>query len=211
MAQIKPLKDPETSIEDRLMTIADIANAWGVSEKTVSNWAEFVYQAFEIILPASGPYPEWGVKLLSIAAKHVSAKASAYTSETGERRRLKGSEFIAKIRRLRSEGHFAEFQQFQNFRNAATLPTAEDLEDELVAEVGALTRETDERFAKLKSAIVQREEQQVNDLVGFVESSDHRVLGKLTSRLAANKMLKGVTDEQPSIDAIEVAYQKLPD
>lgn len=41
----------------RSASIADIATAWGVSEKTIANWCEFVYQAFEVMLPSSGPYP----------------------------------------------------------------------------------------------------------------------------------------------------------
>lgn len=207
MAQIKQIKgaDPLTSIDD-------IAAAWGVSEKTVQNWCEFVYQAFEVILPAKGPFPEWGVQLLTLTAKHVSVKASLYFAETGERRRLKGSEFVAKMRRLRSEGHFQEFQQFRNFQNFQPLPPAEELEDELLAEVGQLTRESDERIAKLKRAIEQREESQVNELIEFVEDSDHRVLGKLTARLQASKLLKSVEGEAPRIDdAIEVAYQNLSD
>lgn len=190
--------------------ITDIAAAWGVSEKTVQNWCEFVYQAFEIILPSAGPYPEWGVQLLTITAKHVSGKAALYTAETGERRRLKGSEFVAKIRRLRNEGHFQEFQNFQNFQHSPAIPTAEELEDDLLAEVGEITRKSDQRLAKLKAAIDQREDEQIEQLVGFVEGSDHRMLGKLSSRLQASRQLKAVEEQGATIDdAIETAYTTL--
>lgn len=150
------------------------------------------------------------MKLLILTAKHVSAKAALYTAETGERRRLKGSEFVAKIRKLRSEGHFQEFQKFQNFQKSATIAPAEELEDEILAEVGQLTREGDQRIAKLKQAIEQREDDQVEELASFVEGSDHRVLGKLANRLQASKLLKTVEENQPRIDdAIEAAYQRL--
>jgi hypothetical protein len=86
---------------EALTSIDEFANAWGVSTKTVGNWVEFVYQAYEVLLPISGPFPYWGVQLLTGCAKHVSEKASRYFSETGERRRLKGTEFVKKVRLLR--------------------------------------------------------------------------------------------------------------
>lgn len=206
MAQTKQLK----GTADNLTPLADFANAWGVSEKTIANWCEFTYQAFEIVLPTSGPFSDWQIQLLTLCAKHVSTKANLYAPETGERRRLKGSEFIAKIRRMRGEGHFQEFQKFRNFQNSPTLPGAEELEDELLAEVGSLTREGDQRLAKLKQAIEKREDDQVEELVQFVEDSDHRVLGKLASRLQTSKVLRSVEEDRPCIDdAIEAAYECL--
>lgn len=103
-----------------LTPIDEFAAAWEVAPKTVQNWVEFVYQAFEIMLPVNGPFPDWAVQLLNLVGKHVSAKASFYFAETGEVRRLKGAEFIQKIRSLRTQGHFQEFQQFQNFQNFQT-------------------------------------------------------------------------------------------
>jgi hypothetical protein len=211
MVQPKQIKEsadlmPNDSVAP--IAIADFATTWGVSEKTIANWCEFTYQAFEIVLPSSGALPDWGVQLLTLCAKHVSQKASLYFAETGERRRLKGSEFIAKIRQLRTAGHFQEFQKLQKFQNSQALEPAAELEDELLAEVGQLTREGDQRIAQLKQAIEQREDQQVSELVEFVEGSDHRMLSKLTARLKTNKALKGITDPSPRIDdAIEVAYQ----
>lgn len=205
MVQTKQIKATgETTL------IADFANAWGVSEKTITNWCEFTYQAFEIVLPTSGPFTDWQIQLLTVCAKHVSVKANLYTAETGERRRLKGSEFIAKIRRMRQGGHFQEFQNFQNFQNSPTLAPAEELEDELLAEVGSLTREGDERIDKLKKAIAQREDQQVEELVEFVEDSDHRVLSKLAARLQTSRLLQTVEEGRPRADdAIEAAYKRI--
>jgi hypothetical protein len=208
MAPTKQLKDTANP----LTPIDDLAAAWGVSNKTVQNWCEFVYQAFEIILPASGPFPDWGVQLLTLAAKHVSVKAALYTAETGERRRLKGSEFVAKIRQMRTEGHFQEFQKFRNFQNFQPLEPAAELEDDLLAEVGSMTRSGDERIAHIKQAIERRENQQVDELIDFVEASDHRVLSKLTARLQASNVLKAAAEPLPSIeDAIEAAYQWIED
>jgi signal transduction histidine kinase len=203
MTQTKQIK---ASAE--LTPIADFANAWGVSEKTIANWCEFTYQAFEIVLPSSGSLPDWGVQLLTLCAKHVSQKANLYFADTGEKRRLKGSEFIAKIRQLRKEGHFQDFQKFQNFQKFQALAPAAELEDDLLAEVGALTREGDQRIAQIKQAIEQREEQQITELAEFVEDSDHRMLSKLTARLQISKLLKATSDQPPRIDdAIDVAYQ----
>lgn len=108
-------------------SIAEFSRSWGVSPKTVSTWRELVYQGFDILLPVSGLLPEWGLRLLTITAKHVSSKAGSYTAETGELRRLKGSEFIAKILRLRAEGHFQEFQPLQISQGFQMLPTSENL------------------------------------------------------------------------------------
>ncbi|MEP0913083.1 hypothetical protein NDI45_19410 [Leptolyngbya sp. GB1-A1] len=207
MVQTKQIKGSG----DNLTPIEDFATAWGVNAKTVQNWSEFVYQAFEIVLPANGPFSDWQIQLLTLCAKHVSTKASLYHAETGERRRLKGSEFVEKMRRLRKEGHFQEFQKFQSFQNSQTLAPAEDLEDELLAEVGALTREGDERVAKLKQAIERKEDQQVSEILNFVDDSDHRMLSKLTSGLHARKALRSADDDaSPCIDdAIEAAYERI--
>jgi hypothetical protein len=54
----------QSKSREKITPIGDVANAWGVSEKAVKNWVEFVYQAFDVLLPAAGPYPEWGVRLV---------------------------------------------------------------------------------------------------------------------------------------------------
>lgn len=195
---------------ERQTTIEEFAAAWEVSPKAVQNWCEFIYQAFEIVLPSSGPFPEWSMQLLSLAAKHISSKASLYFSETGEKRRLKGSEFVNKVRRMRLEGHFQEFQKFRNFQDSPELADAVDLEDELLAEVGQFTREGDQRLHQLKAAIAKREDQQVEELAQYVEGSDHRMLGKLTKRLQAGKLLNGVPDGKARADdAIDIAFERL--
>lgn len=197
----------------QLIPVDDVATAWGVTPRTINNWCEFIYQGFEIMLPSSGPFPAWAVDLLNLCAKHISEKSSLYFAETGEKRRLKGSEFIAKIRRLRSEGHFQQFQQFQQFQNFSNFQeTADELENELLAEVGELTRTAETRIGQMKEAIEQREDQQIEELAQFVEDSDRRKLGKLKQRLQSSKLLRDVQPARPSIsDAIDVAYRRLPE
>lgn len=207
MATAKQLK-----ATDQLTPIADFATAWGVNEKTVQNWVEFTYQAFEIILPNSGPYPEWGVQLLTLCAKHVSAKASMYFAETGERRRLRGSEYVQKIRRLIAEGHFQEFQQFRRNGNFQNFQEAEALEDELLAEVGAIVRGEDDEIDQIQRSIAAKEDQRVEQLANFIEEAPQRKMGKLLQRLQAGKALQEVRrDAAPSLSpAIDVAFKQLP-
>ena len=198
VAKLKP--------SEGLTSIADFANAWGVSEKTVSNWVEFTYQAFEVLLPSNGDFPDWGVQLLTLCAKHVSEKASLYFAETGERRRLKGSEFVKKIRAMREEGHFSEFQKFQKFRSPSTpIEPADALEDEALAELGAITRRSDSELSRIKSAIEQQEDAEIEDLAEFIEGRDQRKMSKLVRRLQTGKASSACVG-----DAIDVAYQRLP-
>lgn len=189
---------------EKLTPIDDIATAWGVTPKTINNWCEFVYQAFGIMLPSNGPFPKWAVDLLTLCAKHISEKASLYYAETGEKRRMKGVEFVAKIRKLREEGHFEEFQKFQNFQN---FQDSEDVSDDVLAEVGAIVRESDQELMQIKRAIAKHEEAQVEELAQFIEDAPRRKTNKLLSRLQARKVLREVQEEQPSIGTtIDVAF-----
>lgn len=189
-----------------LIPIEDVAAAWGVDPRTIKNWCEFVYQSFEIMLPSGGPFPEWGVQLLNLTAKHVSEKASLYFSETGERRRLKGSEFVKKIRSLRAEGHFQEFQKFQKFQNFRPEGNAEDLEDETLAELAELTRQEDETVHRIKETIERREDEQIEELADFIEDGDRRKMSKLVRRLRTGK-----ASTASIANAIDVAYSRLPE
>lgn len=191
-----------------LTAIEDFANAWGVSHKTVQNWVEFTYQAFEILLPSAGPFPEWGIQLLTLCAKHVSEKASLYFTETGEKRRLKGTEYVRKIRALRQDGHFQEFEQFRNFQKFQNFDpgeAAEQLEDEALGELGKVTRRSDSDLSRIKQTIETREDADIEELAEFIEDSDRRKMAKLVRRLQTGK-LPGASMGQ----AIDVAYRRLP-
>lgn len=203
MAQIKQIK-----ASDSLTPIEDFANAWGVSDKTVSNWCEFTYQAFEILLPSSGPFPDWAIDLLTLCAKHVSQKASMYFAETGEARRLKGTEYVKKMRHLRQEGHFQQFEQFRNFQkfqNFEPEQEAESLEDETLGELGKITRRSDSDLSRVKQTIEQREDDEIEELAEFIEDSDRRKMAKLVRRLQTGKPAAASIQQ-----AIDVSYKRLP-
>lgn len=197
---------PRPTKTEGMTSIEDFANAWGVSTKTVQNWVEFVYQAFEILLPSNGPFPDWAVELLKGCAKHVSEKASLYFAETGERRRLKGTEFVKKVRALRAQGHFSEFDQFRNFQKFQPTGEAGELEDETLGVLGAITRQSDTDLNRIKTTIEAREDAEIEDLANFIEGSDQRRMSKLVRRLQTGKPSTASVNE-----AIDVAYSRLPE
>ncbi|MBW4421947.1 MAG: hypothetical protein KME13_22480 [Myxacorys californica WJT36-NPBG1] len=184
----------------KVVPITDISNAWGVSEKAVKNWVEFVYQAFDVLLPASGPYPEWGVKLLEITAKHISEKSSFYFAETGETRRLKSAEFIKKIRSMRLQGHFQEFQQFQNSRQTQ----AEVDEDEAVAGLASITRGIDQEVERAKAKVDQYADQKMDELAEHIERTPFRMMGSLSDRLSQRRSMAAGVNE-----IIDVTYSRV--
>ncbi|NJR37760.1 MAG: hypothetical protein HC781_01640 [Leptolyngbyaceae cyanobacterium CSU_1_4] len=192
-------------------SLEEVAESWQVTTKTIKNWLEFIYKAFEIELPQSGNLPAWGVELLNIAGKHISPLAGQYYQETGERRRLKGAEFITKIQRLRGQGKFQEFQKFQKFQKPE--PAAEeevmldDIEDDLLAGLAGAEREQDDLFLKMRRAIATKEEQQVEELADFIESSPQRKILMLRNKLQQRAALASVQSNNLSLGAVvEVAY-----
>ena len=178
----------QAKTREKVTPIQDVANAWGVSEKAVKNWVEFVYQAFDVLLPAAGPYPEWGVRLLEITAKHISEKSSFYFSETGETRRLKSVEFIKKVRLMRQQGHFKEFQQFQNFQKSHE----ETTEDDALAGMAEITRGIDQEVEQAKATVDRYAEIKVDELREYINRTPLRMLGMLSARLAPSGDIAGV-------------------
>ncbi|NJR40391.1 MAG: hypothetical protein HC781_18150 [Leptolyngbyaceae cyanobacterium CSU_1_4] len=174
-----------------LTPIEEVATFWGVTPKTIRNWLEFVYQAFGVVLPQSGDLPRHGVEMLSITAKHISPDAGKYYQETGEKRRLRSSEFIAKIRRLREQGQFQDYQQFQNFQNFQPVPLTEEIEDDLLADIAGIERGEDDMIANMQKAIEKREDQQVENFAQFLEQSPRRKMQKLAAQLSARRACKG--------------------
>lgn len=188
----------QAKTREKTTPIVDVANAWGVSEKAVKNWVEFVYQAFDVLLPAAGPYPEWGVKLLELTAKHISEKSSFYYSETGETRRLKSVEFIKKIRLLRQAGHFQEFQKFQNFQKSPE----ESEEDDALAGMASITRGIDQEVEQAKARIDNYADQKMGELGDYIDRTPLRMLGMLGERLASRRKISGIGD------VIDVTYSR---
>lgn len=186
------LRAAKTAPSDTLTDMQHIADTWEVDPKTVEKWTEIVYLAFDVQLPKAGPFPVWGVKLLEIVGKHISKKATLYYAETQETRRLKGTEFIKKMRHMRQEGHFQEFQNFQNFQKSQNFqPDSEPDEDEdleILAEMGALARQQDNELLNIKQQIEQREDEIVEDVASFIENTDNRKKAKLARRLKTRAM-----------------------
>ena len=146
-----------------------------------------------------GPYPVWAVNLIEICAKHISEKATLYFPETQEARRLKGNEFIKKIRHLRQSGHFQEFQQFQKFQNFQQ-PDDQDDELETLVELAAIAESQDEQLHNAKQTFEDREDEQIEKLVTFIENSQQRRMGKLARRLRTRQLSADTTADQ-TLDA----------
>ncbi|MCY7391546.1 MAG: hypothetical protein LH647_08625 [Leptolyngbyaceae cyanobacterium CAN_BIN12] len=189
-----------------LVAIQHIADTWEVDPKTIGKWSDIIYLAFDIRIPKSGPYPVWAVSLLEICAKHISEKATLYFPETQEARRLKGNEFIRKIRHLRQEGHFQEFQKFQKFQNfQGDQPEEQDDELEALAELAAIAEVQDEQLFKAQQTFEAREDEQIDKLATFMENSDKRRMGKLARRLKTRQLSADTTADQ----ALDVSFRRL--
>ena len=183
-----------------LVAIQHVADTWEVDPKTIGKWTDIIYLAFDIRIPKVGPYPTWAVALLEICAKHISEKATLYFPETQEARRLKGNEFIKKIRHLRQGGHFQEFQQFQKFQNFQQQPDDQDDELETLVELAAIAETQDEQLFNAQQTFEAREDEQIEQLVGFIENSQQRRMGKLARRLRTRQLPTDTTADQ-TLDA----------
>ncbi len=196
------------SANEDLIDIQHISDTWEVDPNTIKKWCDIIYLAFDVSLPKSGPFPMWGVQLLELAAKHISKKASLYHAETQETRRLKATEFIRKIRHLRQEGHFQEFRQFQKFQNFQP-DQADDQDEELetLTELAAIAQTQDEQLYNAQKAFEEREDEQINKLVTFIESTNQRRMNKLGQRL---KQLQGSDSNDTTTDqAIDVSFRRV--
>jgi len=192
-----------------LVSIEHVADTWEVDPNTVKKWTDIIYLAFDVRISKVGPFPMWSVQLLELCAKHISKKASLYFAETQELRRLKGNEFIRKIRHLRQEGHFQEFQKFQKFQNFQGLQTdqPEEQDDELeaLAELAAIAEVQDEQLFKAQQTFEAREDEQIDKLATFMENSDKRRMGKLARRLKTRQLSADTTADQ----ALDVSFRRL--
>ncbi len=190
---------------EELILIDHLANVWEVDPKTIAKWTDIIYLAFDIALPKSGPYPDWGVQLIELCAKHISKKATLYFAETQEARRLKANEFIRKIRHLRQEGHFQEFSQFRKFQNSQLqLDEAEDELDTL-SELASIAQTQDEQLYNAQQVFEAREDEQIEKLATFIEQTDQRRMSKLARRLK-QRQLQGTPTDQ----AIDVSFRRVP-
>lgn len=205
---MRQLRGAKPNPSDTLTPIADFADRWEVDPKTVEKWVEIVYLAFDVTLPKTGMLPDWGCKMLDIVAKHISKKATLYFAETQEQRRLKGVEFVRKIRALRKEGHFTEFEQFRLGQPTPHLNDLNDDEDEgleILSEMGAIARQQDNELLTIKQEIERREDDQIEEIATFIEQSDQRKMSKLARRLQTRRI-----PQQTTQDAIDTTFRRLP-
>jgi hypothetical protein len=193
---------------EQLTPIADVAKDWSVSEKTISNWVEFIYQGFDVVLPSNGPFPDWGVELLTLCGKHVSSKASLYFAETGQKRRLKGTEFVTRVRALRQGGHFQDLQKHQNLQESQE--PEDDLEDELFAEASQLSRQSTDEITEIKGIIEASEDRQVEGLVDFIKEPPNRKKRKLVNALRASDLRDAMSSEQSLLPTLDVVFTEVP-
>jgi hypothetical protein len=195
---------PKIAHTDELTPIEDFAVRWEVDPKTVGQWVEVVFLAFDVILPKSGPFPEWGVKLLDITAKHISKKATLYFADTQEQRRLKGTEFIRKIQHMTKEGHFQEFQKFRKSAPQQDVDPDEDEDLEILAELAQVSRSNEQELDRIFATIETREDEQIERIATFIEGQDARKMTKLARRLKT-RALPDLTTGQ----TINASFQRL--
>lgn len=203
------------------MSIAQMAQKWGVGEKTIENWTEFVYQAFGHSIPKRGSFYYVDTFLLDLVGMHVSKKASEFYRQTGESKRLKGSDFVEKVRSCFESRNFNAFSKIQNFAEIleilAQTRTEEaidpddddqDLDDVTYASMSAIVRATTSEVSQYRQAILRNEDQELRELADTIKNTKNRRARKLAALL-------GVTVEeiQTDSDVQQIAtrsYKPLP-
>jgi len=181
------------------MSIAQMAEKWGVGEKTIENWTEFVYQAFGHHIPKRGAFYYVDSFLLDLVGMHVSKRASEFYRSTGESKRLKGADFVEKVRSCFASRNFNPFSKVQNFgeileilsqsRKAEDLQTQGDEEelDELndtnYAQMSAIVRSTSSKITQIKQTILRHEDQALEELADVIRNADQRRMRKLADLL----------------------------
>ncbi|MCY7278122.1 MAG: hypothetical protein LH702_31395 [Phormidesmis sp. CAN_BIN44] len=204
------------------MSIAQMAEKWGVGEKTIENWTEFVYQAFGHHLPKRGAFHYVDSFLLDLVGMHVSKRASEFYRQTGESKRLKGGDFVEKVRGCFESRNFNAFSKVQNFGEIleilAQSKTAEsvdqdddnddELDDQTYASMSAIVRTTTSELSRVKQTILRHEDQELEELAGIIKNSKQRRTRKLAALLNIS-----VDEIQNNPDVSQLAnkiYKPLP-
>jgi hypothetical protein len=178
------------------MSIAQMAEKWGVGEKTIENWTEFVYQAFGHYLPKRGAFHYVDALLLDLVGMHVSKRASEFYRFTGESKRLKGGDFVEKVRGCFESRNFNAFSKVQNFGEIleilAQSKTTEsvdqdddddELDDQTYASMSAIVRTTTSELSQIKQTILRHEDQELEELADIIKNSKQRRMRKLAGLL----------------------------
>ena len=96
--------------------IGQMAEKWGCkTTKTIEHWTEFAFQSFGHSMPKKGPFYHVDVFLLDLVGMHLSTRASEFYRVTGESRRLKGNEFVEKVRSCFEAKNFNKFSKVPGF------------------------------------------------------------------------------------------------
>ena len=206
------------------MSIAQMAEKWGVGEKTIENWTEFVYQSFGRSIPKRGAFYYVDTFLLDLVGMHVSKRASEFYRITGESKRLKGADFVEKVRSCFQSRNFNAFSKVQNFaeileilsqsRRTADIQTQSDEEelDELndgnYAQMSAIVRSTSSKITQIQETILRHEDQALEELANVIKNADQRRMRKLANLL--NLTGEQVQGDSEMSDLATTIYKPLP-
>ncbi len=193
-----------TSVE---VSIGQMAEKWGVSEKTIENWTEFSFQAFGHSIPKRGAFYHVDIFLLDLVGMHVSKRAPEFYRQTGESKRLKGADFVEKVRSCFEVKNFNKFSKVPGFLEVLEILAQtrsdeavesddddQDLNDATYASMSAIVRSTTSEIGQFKQAILRNEDQELQELADTIKNTKTRRLKKLAALL-------GVTVEQIQTDS----------
>jgi DNA-binding transcriptional regulator YiaG len=204
------------------MSIAQMAEKWGVGEKTIENWTEFVYQAFGHSIPKRGAFYYVDTFLLDLVGMHVSKKASEFYRQTGESKRLKGSDFVEKVRGCFEARNFNKFSKIPGFleileilaqsRTVEDMPEADEddseLDDTTYASMSAIVRSATSELSQIKQTILRHEDQELEEIADIIRNSQQRRMKKLAGLL--NVTVEEVQNDSEVSQIATQLYKPLP-
>lgn len=188
--------------------IGQMAEKWGCkTTKTIEHWTEFAFQSFGHSMPKKGPFYHVDVFLLDLVGMHLSTRASEFYRVTGESRRLKGNEFVEKVRSCFEAKNFNKFSKVPGFleileilaqtRSDEAVENDDDdqeLDDTAYASMSAIVRSTTSEIGQFKQAILRNEDQELEELADTIKNTKKRRMKKLAALL-------GVTVEEIQTDS----------
>ncbi|KAM3112784.1 hypothetical protein [Phormidesmis sp. 146-33] len=203
-------------------SIAQMAEKWQVGEKTIENWTEFSYQAFGHSIPKRGPFYYIDGFLLDLVGMHVSKRASEFYRQTGESKRLKGGEFVEKVRSCFASRNFNPFSKVQNFgeileilAQSKTTESADqddeddgELDDQTYASMSAIVRTATSELSQIKQTILRHEDQELEDLASIIKNAKQRRMRKLAQLL--DLTVEEVEDGSEVSQIATTIYKPLP-
>jgi|GEM_PF-1240395 len=203
-------------------SIAQMAEKWQVGEKTIENWTEFSYQAFGHSIPKRGAFYYVDTFLLDLVGMHVSKRAPEFYRQTGESKRLKGSDFVEKVRSCFESRNFNKFSKVQNFAEileilaqTRTTESADhddsdesEFDDQSYASMSAIVRTATSELSQIKQTILRHEDQELADLADIIKNSKQRRMRKLAGLL--NVTVDEVQNNAEVNQLASAIYKPLP-